>query len=84
MPDDPKPEADALEQERALVDGEDDLSSVGGDPEVPEADRLDQRRSVAPASDNAVRTRPEDLEVPDADAAEQRRAVVDDDEEPPD
>ena len=49
-----------------------------------EADRLDQRRSVAPSSDNAVRTRPEDLEVPDADAAEQRRAVVDDDEEPPD
>jgi hypothetical protein len=80
MSDEPKPEADALEQAQPLVDEEDDISSGPGDPEVPEADRLDQRRAVTPSSDTAVRTRPEDFEVPDADAAEQRRAVVDEEE----
>jgi hypothetical protein len=81
MSDEPKPEADALEQAQSLVDDEDDLSSTD-DVEVPEADLLDQRRRAA-SSDNAVRTSP-DLEVPEADAAEQRRAVVDDEEDRPD
>ena len=82
MSDEPKPEADALEQAQPLVDDEDDVGATD-DPEVSEADLLDQRRAVAPSSDNAVRTSP-DPEVPDADAAEQRRAVIDDEEACPD
>jgi len=78
MSDEPKPEADALEQAQSLVDDEDDLTA-SDHPEVPVADLLDQRRAVASSSDDAVRKSP-DPEVPDADAAEQSRAVVDDEE----
>jgi hypothetical protein len=82
--DEPKPEADALEQALPLVDREDDGAPGTDDPEVPEADGLDQRRAAIRWSDNDLRTRPEDPEVPDADAAEQSRAVADDDEGRPD
>jgi len=58
MSDEPKPEADALEQAQPLVDDEDDLSTTD-DPELPEADLLDQRRAAASSSDNAVRTSPD-------------------------
>jgi len=76
--DDQKPEADALEQSRSVVDDEDDVLRLSDDPEAPETDVMEQHREVV-SRDRATHTR-HDVEVPDADAAEQDLSVVDDDD----
>jgi hypothetical protein len=79
MAEEPKPQADVVEQMRSLREDEDDLSSVHDDPEAPEADALDQHRTTGPPPVDGGHV-PDDPEVPEADAAEQRRGIVDDDE----
>jgi hypothetical protein len=83
MSDEPKPEADALEQAQPLLDDGEQPAAADSDLEVAEADRLEQRLSVSPPATDTHR-RAASPEVPDADAAEQDRAVVDDEEDRPD
>jgi hypothetical protein len=65
--DEPVPEADAIERERAVEERSDDLPGSVGD--RPEADAIEQARLVA--EERAVRSSSERGEVPEADWIEQ-------------
>ena len=64
---DPVPEADAIEQDRAVEEESDDLPGSVGD--RPEADAIEQARPVG--EERAVRSSSQRDEVPEADWFEQ-------------